>query len=129
MIRRDRFQAKPANLLTPIDSRFLFAVEELYGTRYQSGSFSLIDVGSAFHCLRSFTFFFFLAKVHKTYTGAFWTKATLLPSCWHNRLEVNFTRLSSLVTRHSSNPINLKGLLAHCSMLQFAVGFVITPRH
>jgi hypothetical protein len=29
-------------------------VEELYGTRYQSGSFSLIDVGSGFHCLRSF---------------------------------------------------------------------------
>ena len=58
MIRRDRFQAKPANLLTPIDSRFLFAVEELYGTRYQSGSFSLINVGSGFHCLRSIFFFF-----------------------------------------------------------------------
>jgi hypothetical protein len=35
---------------------FLFAVEELYGTRYQSGSFSLINVGSGFHCLRSFIF-------------------------------------------------------------------------
>jgi len=34
------------------------AVEELYGTRYQSGSFSLINVGSGFHCLRSFSFFF-----------------------------------------------------------------------
>jgi hypothetical protein len=33
-----------------------FAVEELYGTRYQSGSFSLINVGSGFHCLRSFSF-------------------------------------------------------------------------
>jgi hypothetical protein len=35
---------------------FLFAVEELYGTRYQSGSFSLIDVGSGFHCLHSYYF-------------------------------------------------------------------------
>jgi hypothetical protein len=32
-------------------------VEEFYGTRYQSDSFSLIDVGSEFHCLRSFFFF------------------------------------------------------------------------
>ena len=31
---------------------FLFAVEELYGTRYQSDSFSLINVGSSSHCLR-----------------------------------------------------------------------------
>jgi len=37
---------------------FLFVVEELYGTRYQSGSFSLINVGSGFHCLRSFFFSF-----------------------------------------------------------------------
>ena len=35
---------------------FLIAVEELYGTRYQIGSFSLINVGSGFHCLRSFSF-------------------------------------------------------------------------
>jgi len=42
----------------PLDPHwfFLFAVEELYGTRYQSGSFSLINVGSGFHCLRSFSF-------------------------------------------------------------------------
>jgi len=33
------------------------AVEELYGTRYQSGSFSLFNVGSGFHCLRSFFLF------------------------------------------------------------------------
>jgi len=33
---------------------FLFPlVEGFYGTRYQSGSFSLINVGSDFHCLRS----------------------------------------------------------------------------
>ena len=31
-------------------------MKELYGTRYQSCSFSLINVGSGFHCLRSFPF-------------------------------------------------------------------------
>jgi hypothetical protein len=34
------------------------AVEELYGTQYRSGSFSFINVGSGFHCLRSFFFFY-----------------------------------------------------------------------
>jgi hypothetical protein len=53
---RSQFQAKPATLLIPIDFIFLFPVEELYGTWYQSGSFSLIDVGSGCHCLRSFFF-------------------------------------------------------------------------
>jgi hypothetical protein len=43
-------------LISPI----LFAVEELYGTWYQSGSFSLLNVVSGFHCLRSFFFFLFL---------------------------------------------------------------------
>jgi len=56
---RSRFQAKPATLLIPIDFSFPFAVEELYGTRYQSGSFSLINVWSGFHCLLSFSFLFF----------------------------------------------------------------------
>jgi len=32
----------------------MHAVEELYGTRYQSGSFFLTNVGSGFHYLRSF---------------------------------------------------------------------------
>ena len=49
LIRR-RFQVKPATLLIPID-----LVEELYGTRYQSGSFSLINVGSGLLCPRSFS--------------------------------------------------------------------------
>ena len=44
----------------PPDPHWFFhsfsVVEELYGTRYQSGSFSLINVGSGFHCLRSFSF-------------------------------------------------------------------------
>jgi hypothetical protein len=39
-LTRSRFQAKPATLLIPIDFSFLFAVEELYDTRYRSGSFS-----------------------------------------------------------------------------------------
>ena len=47
---------------SPLVFPFLFAVEELYGTRYQSGSFSLINVGSGFHCLRSFFSFFFFVK-------------------------------------------------------------------
>jgi hypothetical protein len=44
-LNRSRFQAKPATLLIPIDFLFFFAVEELYGTRYQSGSFSLFMWG------------------------------------------------------------------------------------
>jgi len=55
---RSRFQAKPATLLIPIAFPFLFAAEELYGTRYQSGSFSLIYVGTGFHCLCSYLSFF-----------------------------------------------------------------------
>jgi hypothetical protein len=31
-------------------------------TRYQSGSFSLINVGSGFHCLRSFSFLFLFLR-------------------------------------------------------------------
>jgi len=56
---RSRFQAKPATFLIPINFSFLFAMEELYGTRYRSNYFSLINVGSGFHCLRSFFFSFF----------------------------------------------------------------------
>ena len=75
---RSRFQAKPATLLIPIDFYFLFAVEELYGTRYQSGSFSLINVGSVFHCLRSF-FFFFSFLSHKKGQNIAWKQTALLP--------------------------------------------------
>ena len=59
---RSQFQAKPATLLIPIDFPFLFAVEELYGTRYQSGSFSLNNVGSGSHCLHSLSFSFLLSN-------------------------------------------------------------------
>jgi len=40
----------------------VIVVEELYGTRYQSGSFSLINVGSGFHCLRDFSFRIFFCS-------------------------------------------------------------------
>ena len=45
---RERFQVKPATLLIPIDLFLLLLVEGFYGTRYQSGSLSLIDLGSGF---------------------------------------------------------------------------------
>jgi hypothetical protein len=51
-------KARGYELAAPSSARLLRAVEELYGTRYQSGSFSLFNVGSGFHCLRSFFFFF-----------------------------------------------------------------------
>jgi len=64
-------QAYLNQLLIPIDFPFLVTVEELYGTRYQSGSFSLINVESGFHCLRSFFFYFFfeplLSNMSATY--------------------------------------------------------------
>jgi hypothetical protein len=34
---------------------------EFYGTRYQSGSFFLINVGSGFHCLCCFSLFHYIA--------------------------------------------------------------------
>ena len=46
LIRR-RFQIEPVTLLIPIDL-FSFPLVEFYGTRYQSGSFSLLNVGSTF---------------------------------------------------------------------------------
>ena len=50
---------------------FLFAVEKLYGTWYQSGSFSLINVGSGFHCLRSFFFSLSVQEwIKNLYTGS-----------------------------------------------------------
>jgi len=53
---RSRFQVKPATLLISIDLFFFFG-GGFYGTRYQIGSFSLIDVGSGFHCPRIFSLF------------------------------------------------------------------------
>jgi hypothetical protein len=53
----DSFRSSLQSSWSPFDFPFLFAVEELYGTRYQSGSFFLINVGSGFHCLRRYFFF------------------------------------------------------------------------
>jgi len=48
LVRRRLQIFKPATLLIPIDLYLFLLVEEFYGTRYQSGSFSLINVGSGF---------------------------------------------------------------------------------
>ena len=45
---RSRFQAKPATLVIPFWFFSFLLMEELYGTRYQIGSFSLIKVGCFF---------------------------------------------------------------------------------
>ena len=46
---RSQFQVKPATLLIPINCLFLLLfVEGFYSTRYQSGFFLLIIVGSGF---------------------------------------------------------------------------------
>ena len=39
-------------------------VEEFYGTRYRSGSFSLFNVGSGFHCLCSFFLYLSATTAH-----------------------------------------------------------------
>ena len=41
-------QVKPATPLIPIDDFLILSVEEFYGIRCQSGSFSSINVGSIF---------------------------------------------------------------------------------
>ena len=89
---RSWFQAQPATLLITIDPPFLFAVEELYSTRYQSGSFSLINVGSGFHCLLVFSFLFSymnLQLVHnflsQQNTRPFLFLAELMESFWAGR--------------------------------------------
>ena len=56
-----RFQVKPATILIPTDLFLFPLVEELYGTRYQSGSFSLIEVG--IFTVRSFFFLWFLMQI------------------------------------------------------------------
>ena len=40
-------------------------MKDFYRTRYQSGSFCLINVGSGFHCLRSFFIYLFLFRYKK----------------------------------------------------------------
>jgi len=51
---------KRQKLQTANNNFLLLQVEKLYDTWYQSGSFSLIIVGSGFHYLHKFPFFFFL---------------------------------------------------------------------
>ena len=54
---------KPATLLIPTDHILMLLVKEFYGTRYHSGSFCLVNVGSGFHCLRNFFFFSYLGML------------------------------------------------------------------
>ena len=59
---RSRFQVKPATLLVPIELILFLSGEEVYGTWYQRGSFSLMwGVVFAACCLRSY-FLFCLAR-------------------------------------------------------------------
>jgi len=59
-------QVEPASLLIPIAN--------FHGTRYQSGSLSLTDVGSGFHCRCSFLIF------QRTYrTFQLWSRAETCP--------------------------------------------------
>ena len=51
-----RSKVKPATLLIRTDLFLILLVEEFYGARYPSGSFSLIYVKSGFYCLRYFLF-------------------------------------------------------------------------
>jgi hypothetical protein len=54
---RSQFQVKPTTFLVTIDNFLCVFVEEIHGTQHQTGSFSLINVGVVFHCLRCFLFF------------------------------------------------------------------------
>jgi len=69
VIRR-RFQVKPATLLILIDPFSFISVEELYGTRYQSGSFSLINVGSGISLPAQFFLVFWPFSSHNITTVA-----------------------------------------------------------
>ena len=60
-------------------------MEELYGSRYQSGSFFLINVGSGFHCLRSFFFLFSFSYMQGTQE---YTKV----QAKHTRVQARHTR-------------------------------------
>ena len=68
-------------------------VEKLHGTQYQSGSFSLNNVRSGFHCLRSFVFLFHIiflvlppankcsTDTHTSYCFHLPTNATCTKTC------------------------------------------------
>ena len=71
-------------------------MEELYGTRYQIGSFSLINVGSGFHCLRRF-FCFYRVHMHgQSKKRVVCKKGTHLAraSCWRCTICVSGTLLT-----------------------------------
>jgi len=55
------FRSSLQSSWSPLILFLILLVKEFYGTRYQSGAFSWIDVGSGFQCLRNFLFFFFIS--------------------------------------------------------------------
>ena len=68
---------------SPFIFPFLFTVEELYGARYQSCSFSLINAGSGFHCLHIFFFsrkWTQPPKMSEQYS--WWCAGLWLPTSW-----------------------------------------------
>jgi len=79
-------------------------VEELYGTRYQSGSFSLINVGSGCHCLRSFSFFFFSFHSVNSVT---------------EQRSLNFVDIKALLRLHLGGSLVKMGLLTEQRGLSF----------
>jgi len=75
-------------------------VEEFHGTRYQSGSFCLINVGRVFHCLHSLFFLFsylvkprFFKQILWLYTVALLRKFCFLPVLWWRRCMVTGTKV------------------------------------
>ena len=82
--------------LQPSWSSLLFVfssvVEELYGTRYQSGSISLVNVVSGFHCMRSFRF---QPQFHLVHT---WSATAVVSRSWHQNDK--WTCIFLCVARH-----------------------------
>jgi len=91
---------------SPLIFPFFFAVEEFYSTWYQNGSFSLINVGSGFHCLRSFSFFFSI-DYHYQIQKIKVINKTGHPADWTRHIEINSqlsTNLAALLSHDSSLP-------------------------
>jgi hypothetical protein len=63
---RSWFQVKPATLLIPIDLFLFLLVEEFYGTRYQSGSFSLTNTGNVLFTACVILSFLLTLGLHET---------------------------------------------------------------
>jgi hypothetical protein len=91
-------------------------VEELYGTRYQSGSFPLINVGSGFYCLRSS---FFLNSTTPTHaqthanTHTHTHTHTHAHTCIHQQVQAPFFLRGTLDRADGGNPAHTWAPLSH----------------